>query len=67
MLHAAPVSQDEKIEVQSRYTPTLTNQAFAGHAGTVLWQQPLAAGATATFAAEHVLRYPKDAPLRESR
>ena len=67
VLHAAPVSKNEKIEVQSRYTPTPTNQAFAGRAGTVLWQQPLAAGASASFAAEHILLYPKDAQLRESR
>lgn len=67
VLHAAPVSRDEKIEVSSRYTPQPANFAFAGKPGTVLWQQSLAAGASASFAAEHVLSYPKDAPLRERR
>ena len=67
VLHAAPVSQDEKIEVQSRYTPDIASPAFAGRPGTVLWQQTLAAGASASFAAEHTLLYPKDAPLRENR
>ena len=67
VLHAAPISRDEKIEVASRYTPQPTNLAFAGKPGTVLWQQSLAGGASATFAAEHVLSYPKDAPLRERR
>lgn len=67
VLHAAPVSRDEKIEVSSRYTPQPASLAFANKPGTVLWQQSLAAGASATFAAEHVLSYPKDAPLREHR
>ena len=67
VLHAAPVSQDEKIEVQSRYTPDIASPAFAGRPGTVVWQQTLAAGASASFAAEHTLLYPKDAPLRENR
>ena len=36
-----------------------------GAAGTVAWQQPLAAGATAQFSAEHTIRYPKDIELFE--
>lgn len=67
VLHAAPISRDEKIEVASRYTPQPASLAFANKPGTVLWQQSLAAGASAIFAAEHVLSYPKDAPLRERR
>ena len=67
VLHAAPVSRDEGIQVDSRYTPQPASLAFAGQPGTVLWQQSLAGGASATFAAEHVLTYPKDAPLRERR
>ena len=67
VLHAAPVSRDDKIEVRSRYTPQPANLAFSSNPGTVLWQQSLAGGASATFAAEHVLSYPKGAPLRERR
>ena len=67
VLHAAPVARDEKIEVRSRYTPEPASLGFGGAPGTVLWQQSLAAGASARFAAEHVLRYPKDAQLRERR
>ena len=67
VLHAAPLSRDEKIEVRSRYTPQPAHLGFGGAPGTVLWQQSLAAGASAHFAAEHVLRYPKDAQLRERR
>lgn len=67
VLHAAPVSRDEKINVRSRYTPQPAHLAFGGAPGTVLWQQSLAAGASAGFAAEHVLRYPQDVQLRERR
>ena len=67
VLHAAPVSRDEKIEVRSRYTPEPASLGFGGAPGTVLWQQSLPAGASARFAAEHVLRYPKDVQLREQR
>ncbi|MGP1629139.1 MAG: DUF4139 domain-containing protein [Giesbergeria sp.] len=67
VLHAAPVSRDEKIEVTSRYTPKPASLAFGDQPGTVLWQQSLAGGASATFAFDHVLSYPKDAPLREHR
>ena len=67
VLHAAPVSRDQKIEVNSRYTPQPASLGFGGVPGTVLWQQNLAAGASASFAAEHVLRFPKDAQLRERR
>ena len=67
VLHAAPLSRNEKIEVRSRYTPEPAHLAFGGAPGTVLWQQSLDAGASARFAAEHVLRYPKDAQLRERR
>ena len=67
VLHAAPLSRDAQIEVRSRYTPQPASLGFGGAPGTVLWQHNLAAGASASFAAEHVLRYPKDAQLQERR
>ncbi len=67
VLTAAPISRDEKITVQSRYTPKPRNQAFGSAPGTVLWQQNLAAVASASFTAEHVLRYPKDVRVDERR
>ena len=33
--------------------------------GPVAWQQPVAAGATAQFSAEHTIRYPTDVELIE--
>jgi uncharacterized protein (TIGR02231 family) len=65
VLHAAPVSRNEKIEVESRYQPQPTEMAFNRTPGTVAWQQPLAAGATAQFSAEHTIRYAKDIQLLE--
>lgn len=65
VLHAAPVSRNEKIEVESRYQPQPTDTAWNRTPGTVAWQQPLGAGATAQFSAEHTIRYPKDVELQE--
>lgn len=61
----APVSRNEKIEVESRYQPQPTDLAWNRNPGTVAWQQPLAAGATAQFSAEHTIRYPKDLDVQE--
>lgn len=65
VLHAAPVSRNEKIEVESRYQPPPTDTAWNRTPGTVAWQQPLAPGATAQFSAEHTIRHPKDVELLE--
>ena len=65
VLHAAPVSRNEKIEVESRYTPQPAELAWNGTPGTIAWRQNLGAGASASFAAEHWVRYPKDIQLLE--
>ncbi|WP_241777098.1 DUF4139 domain-containing protein [Acidovorax sp. Root275] len=65
VLHAAPVSRNEKIEVESRYQPQPTDTAWNRTPGTVAWQQALAAGATTPFSAEHTIRFPKDVELQE--
>ena len=65
VLHAAPVSRNEKIEVESRYQPQPADTAWNRSPGTVAWQQPLAAGAAAQFSAEHTIRYPKDLEIQE--
>ncbi len=65
VLHASPVSRNEKIEVESRYQPQPAETTWNRTPGTVSWQQPLAAGATAQFSAEHTIRYPKDIELLE--
>lgn len=65
VLHAAPVSRNERIEVESRYQPQPADTAWNRTPGTVAWQQPLAAGATAQFSAEHTIRHPKDVEVQE--
>jgi uncharacterized protein (TIGR02231 family) len=65
VLHAAPVSRNEKIEVESRYQPQPTELTWNRSPGTVAWEQPLAAGTSAQFSAEHTIRYPKDIELLE--
>lgn len=65
VLHAAPVSRHEKIEVESHYQPAPSDLAWNRQSGTIAWRQSLAAGATAQFNAEHTLRYPKDIELLE--
>ena len=65
VLHAAPVSRNEKIEVESRYEPAPQETAWNQHAGTVAWRQNLGAGASARFVAEHLIRYPKDVEVSE--
>jgi len=65
VLHAAPVSRNEKIEVESHYQPAPTETAWNRQTGTIAWRQSLAAGGTAQFSAEHTIRYPKDIELLE--
>lgn len=65
VLHAVPVSRNEKIEIESHYQPAPTDTAWNAQSGTIAWQQPLAAGASATFSAEHTIRYAKDLELLE--
>jgi len=65
VLHAAPLSRNEKIEVESRYQPQPADLAWNRTPGTVAWQQALGAGATAQFSAEHTIRHPRDIELQE--
>ncbi len=65
VLDAAPVSENEQVRVESRYQPEPQDQAWNQRPGTVLWQLPLAAGATQRFSAEHLITWPKDARLRD--
>ena len=67
VLDAAPLSQNEQISVQSRYDPPPADSAWNQQPGTIAWSQPLAAGATAQFSAEHTIRYPKDIELLENK
>jgi uncharacterized protein (TIGR02231 family) len=67
VLDAAPVSEHQDVRIESRYDPPPQDPAWNRQPGTVLWQQPLAAGATQRITAEHLISWPKDAQLREHR
>jgi len=61
LVEAAPVSQHEDIKVQAQFTPAPTTQAWRKQPGLVLWEQPLAAGASQRFTADYVISAPKEA------
>ena len=65
VIDATPISKNERITVQSAYTPKPADTAFLKQPGLILWQQSLAAGATASFSAEHTIQWPKDAQIDE--
>lgn len=65
VLDAAPVPEHEDVRVESRYTPEPKTKSWNEQRGSVLWAQPLEAGASQRFSAEHVITWPKDAQLRE--
>ncbi|MDO5693403.1 MAG: DUF4139 domain-containing protein [Pseudomonadota bacterium] len=65
VLDAAPVPEHEDVRIDSRYQPEPATRRWSDQAGTVLWEQPLAGGATQRFSAEHVITWPKDARLTE--
>ncbi len=65
VLDAAPVAEHDDVRVDSRYQPEPQSKAWNNQPGSVMWQQPLAAGASQRFSAEHTITWPKDARLRE--
>lgn len=61
VIEAAPVSQHEDIKVQSQFTPAPATQAWRKQPGLVMWELPLAAGASQRFTADYVISAPKEA------
>lgn len=64
VLEAAPVSVDEQVRVETRFTPQPAEREWMRQPGVALWRQDLPAGQSARFAAEHTIGYPKDARLQ---
>ena len=56
VIDATPISKNKRITVQSTYTPKPADTAFLKQPGLILWKQSLAAGATASFSAEHTIQ-----------
>jgi uncharacterized protein (TIGR02231 family) len=67
VLEAAPVSVDEKVSVETRFTPQPETNTWNEQPGVALWRQTLAAGQVARFTADYAISYPKDARLQENR
>ncbi|MDR0226007.1 MAG: DUF4139 domain-containing protein [Burkholderiaceae bacterium] len=65
VLEAAPVSRNDQIRVQSQYSPQPATTRWNDSPGMVAWQQPLAAGASASFEARHQIRHPQDLAVDE--
>lgn len=65
VLHAAPLSRHERIEIESRYQPPVADAAWNRQPGLVAWRQELAPGASASFSAEHWVRHPRDLAVVE--
>lgn len=60
VVESAPVSQHEDIKVQAQFNPAPATQAWRKQPGLVLWEQPLAAGASQRFTADYVISAPKE-------
>jgi uncharacterized protein (TIGR02231 family) len=67
VLEASPVSVDEKVVVENKFSPTPEATAWNEQPGLVLWSMLLDPYKTARFSADYAIRYPKDATLQESR
>jgi uncharacterized protein (TIGR02231 family) len=63
LVEAAPVAQHEDIKVQAQFSPAPTTQAWRKQPGLVLWELPLAAGASQRFTADYVISAPKEAQV----
>jgi uncharacterized protein (TIGR02231 family) len=67
VLEASPVSVDEKVDVETRFTPQPETSTWNEQPGIAMWRQSMAAGQTARFTADYAISYPKDARLQENR
>lgn len=63
LIESAPVSQHEDIKVQAQFSPAPTTQAWRKQPGLVLWELPLAAGASQRFRADYLISAPKEAQV----
>lgn len=63
LVEAAPVSQHEDIKVQAQFSPAPTTQAWRKQPGLVLWELPLAPGASQRFTADYLVSAPKEAQV----
>ncbi|MEG1103197.1 MAG: hypothetical protein RSE06_15325, partial [Comamonas sp.] len=53
-------SRNDKISVQSQYTPPPANTRWNGQNGLIAWELQLPASSSAHFKAVHQIRFPED-------
>jgi uncharacterized protein (TIGR02231 family) len=66
VLEASPVAVNEKVSVETTFTPQPQVTSWNEQPGIVMWSMSLDAGKTARFTAAYAIGYPKDARLQES-
>ncbi len=67
VLESTPVSKDEKISVETLFSPTPESLNWHDQPGVVLWSTSLDATKTARFTATYTIGYPKEVQLDERR
>lgn len=67
LVEAAPVSTDELVKIEAKFSPQPETLEWQEQPGSTLWRTRLEAGAKARFSAAYAISYPKDARLQESR
>ncbi|OGB34662.1 MAG: hypothetical protein A3F78_04380 [Burkholderiales bacterium RIFCSPLOWO2_12_FULL_61_40] len=67
LIEAAPVSTDELVKIEAKFSPQPETLEWQAQPGSTLWRTRLEAGAKARFSAAYAISYPKEARLLESR
>ncbi|MDR3054258.1 MAG: DUF4139 domain-containing protein [Zoogloeaceae bacterium] len=63
VLDASPVGRDEKVEVERRFTPAVSQEDWNDRPGVIAWKAQLEAGGSKEFSADYRIRWPKDRRL----
>ncbi|WP_170942948.1 DUF4139 domain-containing protein [Candidatus Dactylopiibacterium carminicum] len=61
LLEATPLAGDNRIRVESRFTPQPTQQDWQSRRGVQAWELPLAAGASTRISTEYRISWPREA------
>ena len=59
VLDASPVGRDEKVEIQRKFTPAVTQEDWNDRPGVVAWKAQLEAGSSKEFSADYRIQWPK--------
>jgi uncharacterized protein (TIGR02231 family) len=63
VLESAPVSVNDKIQVEAAFEPKPKTLNWEERRGVAAWEQPLAPGQTLKFVADYTISYPKDVAI----